>query len=255
MSAALTVEWWKVRRASVVLVTTLLLVLAVPLLGLAMLLVAEGGGVGAVAAKADLLLTGDGWVGYLGLVGQVAAAAMFVGAGVVVAWVFGREHAEGTFAALYAAAVPRRAVAAAKLVVVAGWAVVVALAVTGVALVAGVLADVGAEPWGVIAPGLGRLLVVAASTTLLAVPVGWVASAGRGYLPAIGAVVVVLAVAQVVVLLGAGSWFPFAIPGLLAVSGAEGVPSPGALGIALAVLSVVGGGAATVWWWHRAEVA
>ena len=255
MRTALAVEWWKVRRAPVVLVATLLMVLLVPLLGLAMVLVVGGDGVGALAAKADMLMTGDGWVGYLGVVGQVAAAAMFVGAGVVVAWVFGREHVEGTFAALFASAVPRGAVATAKLVVVALWALAVALGVTAVALVAGLLADVGAEPLGVVAPALGRLLVVAASTTLLAIPVAWVASVGRGYLPAIGAVILVVAVAQVAVLLGAGSWFPFAVPGLVAVAGAPGVPSPGAVGVGLAVLSVAAGAAATVRWWRRAEIA
>lgn len=255
MKAALTVEWWKVRRAPVVLAATSLMGLFVPLLGLAMVLAASRDGAGALAAKADVLLTGDGWVGYLGVVGQVAAAAMFVGAGVVVAWVFGREHVEGTFAALYASAVPRGTVALAKLVVVAVWAVAVAVLVTVVALVAGLLADVGPESGSVIASGLVRVLVVATSTTLLAVPVGYVASVGRGYLPAIGAIVVVLAMAQVVVLLGAGAWFPFAVPGLLAVSGAPGVPTPSVLGIVLAVVTVVGGATLTVRWWHRAEVA
>lgn len=254
MRSALIVEWWKARRAPVVVVATLLMALVVPLLGLAMVLAASADGVGAVAAKADLLVTGDGWVGYLGVVGQVAAAAMFVGAGVVVAWVFGREHAEGTFPALYATAVPRGAVAGAKLVVIAAWAVVAALGVTGVALVAGLLADVGTEPWAVVAPAAARLLVVALSTTLLTIPIAWVASVGRGYLPAIGAVVLVVATAQVAVLLGSGAWFPFAVPGLVAVSGAPGIPSPNALGVGLAVLSVVGGAALTVWWWRRAEV-
>ncbi len=255
MRAALLVEWWKVRRAPVVLVATVLLVVLVPLLGLAMVLAAGGDGVGALAAKADMLLSGEGWVGYLGVVSQVAAAALFVGAGVVVAWVFGREHAEGTFVALFASAVPRSAVAAAKLVVVATWGLVVALGVTLVSLAAGSLAGVGPESWAVIAPELGRLLVVASSTMLLAIPVAWVASVGRGYLPAIGAVILVVAVSQVAVLLGGAAWFPFAVPGLVAIAGTPGVPSPGTVSIGLAVVSVVGGAAGTVWWWRRAEIA
>lgn len=255
MRAALTVEWWKVRRAPVVLVATMLQVLLVPLLGLAMVMVASADAEGAIAAKASILLTGDGWVGYLGAVGQVAAAAMFVGAGVVVSWVFGREHAEGTFASLFASAVPRRAVAAAKLVVVSLWALVVGVLVTLVALLLGVLFGVGAWDLGVVGPGLARLAAVAVATTLLAIPVGWVASVGRGYLPGIGAVVVVLAIAQVVVLLGAGTWFPFAVPGLIAVGGADGVPPPGPLGVAAAVAVVVVSGAATMRWWHHADVA
>lgn len=255
MRAALTVEWWKVRRAPVVVVATGLQVLFVPLLGLAMVLVAGGDASGAVAAKADLLLTGDGWIGYFGVVAQVAAAAMFVGAGVVVAWVFGREHVEGTFAGLSATAVPRAAVALAKLVVVGAWALVVSLLVTVVAVLAGALAGVGPDPWAVVATASLRLLVVAVATTLLAVPVGWVASVGRGYLPAIGTVVVLVALAQIAVLLGGGAWFPFAVPGLLAVAGTEGVPPVAPIGVVLAVATVVAGAAMTLRWWRDAEVA
>lgn len=45
--------------------------------------VASRGGTGAVARKAEALLVGEGWENYLGAVDQIAAAAMFVGAGVV----------------------------------------------------------------------------------------------------------------------------------------------------------------------------
>lgn len=254
MTAALIVEWWKLRRSPVVVIATALMVLVVPALGLATMQAATGAAVGPLAAKTDALLTADGWPGYAGVVAQVAAAALFVGAGVVVAWIFGREHAERTYAGLFAAAVSRRDVAAAKLVLVAAWGGAVAVLVTLATAGAGAVADVGPQPMSATVPDLLRLLVVAGATTMLAIPVGYVASVGRGYLPAIGAVVVVLAVSQVSVLLGQGASFPFAVPGLLAVGGAAGVPPPTPLGVTLAVATVLVGAVATLRWWARSSV-
>lgn len=254
MLAALRVEGRKLGRSRVVLVASVLQVVLVPLLSLLMVR-AAGSGVGVLAGKGELLVSGEGWEGYLGVVGQVAAAALFVGAGVVIAWVFGREHAEGTFGALFSLPVSRGHVAAAKLVVVVLWVVALGVGVVAATAVLGAVA--GVDPAATLprAGGLLRLLLVATSTMLLGVPVALVASVGRGYLPAIGAVVVVLATAQVSVFLGAGAWFPFAVPGLLAVADGTAIPVPGPGPIALAVLTVLLSAAATVAWWRRAEVA
>lgn len=255
MEAALRVEARKLRRSRVVLVASLLQVVLVPLLAFLLVRVAAGEGTGVLAGKGELLVTGEGWDAYLGALGQVAAAALFVGAGVVAAWVFGREHADGTFGALFSLPVSRGDIARAKLVVLAVWALLVSVAVVAVAAGIGVVGAV--DTTSVLPPlsGLVRLLVVASSTMLLAVPVSLIASVGRGYLPAIGAVVVVLAVAQVSVLLGAGGWFPFAVPGLVAVADGATVTMPSAAQGALAVLTVIAGAGATVAWWSRAEVA
>lgn len=256
-AVALQVEWCKLRRSPVVATATLLLAVVIPALALGFFAAATSGGAGALAGKAAVLLTDEGWAGYLGAVDQVAAAAAFVGAGVVVAWVFGREHADHTFAALFGTTVGRGQVAVAKFVVTLAWAGAVSVALALVAALLGLAVDVGTptDDVAVVLAGLARTLTVTASTTTLALPVALVASVGRGYLPAIGAVVVLLAVAQVSVLLGGGAWFPFAVPGLVAVAGAPGVPSVGAAQVLLVVVTVVAGAAATVVWWQRAEVA
>jgi ABC-2 type transport system permease protein len=81
-----------------------------------------------------------------------------------------------------------------------------------------------------------RLSAVAILAALLALPTGYVASAGRGYLPAIGALIVVIAISQVVVLFGTGGWVPSAVPGLLAVGGGL---APTAVQIALVPIAGV----------------
>jgi ABC-2 type transport system permease protein len=84
-------------------------------------------------------------------------------------------------------------------------------------------------------------------------PLAWAASAGRGYLPAIGVMILLFFLSQVLSALGLGPWFPWAAPALL--SGAAG-PEAQNLGVGsyLLVLVVVAGGiAGVIAWWHSAD--
>ncbi len=254
MRAALTVESWKLRRSRVVLVASLLMVLLVPLLALGLLRAATSDGIGALAAKGELFVTGTGWDAYLGVLGQVGAAALFVGAGIVVAWLFGREHADGTFGALFALGVSRADVARAKLVVAVGWALAAAVGVLVATVLIGLVGGVGTEQVLPPAAALARTALVVVATLLLALPIGWVASIGRGYLPAVGAVIGLVATAQLTVFFGIGAWFPFSVPGLLAVADGQTVPVPGPGSFAVVAVTIVVAAWATVAWWDRAEV-
>lgn len=254
MTRALRVEWLKFRRSSVVKVSTLLIVVLLPAVGLGVFAVGSTDAVGPLIAKIEGMLIGEGWHAFLGVVAQIAAAAVFVGAGVVAAWTFGREHADRTFSSLFALAVSRPAIALAKFVVLAVWAGTLTVTVAATSLLTGLLGGVGKMTVADFGPPLLKLGFVVAATGLLALVAGYVASVGRGYLPAIGAIVLVVAAAQISVLFGSGGWFPFAIPGLVAISGSEAAPSLSAAQLAsvpVVVLVVVG---LTVAWWQRAEV-
>lgn len=254
MKQALIVEWWKVRRSSVVLTATALMGILLPAMGLGFYQVAISGGNGLLADKASAFLIGEGWKGYLGLVDQIAAVAMLLGAGIVVAWAFGREHEERTFPSLFARPVSLRVVAVAKFAVMAGWVIALAVAVSAMAVVLGLVGGVGPLSSDVV-PELARLLSVTSSSALLALTLGWVASIGRGYLPAIGALIVVIAAAQVAVLFGTGGWFPYAVPGLIAVAGSEGAPQLSPYQYALVPGIVVAATWLTLRWWSTAEVS
>lgn len=255
MTAALRVEWWKMRRSPVTLTATILMAVLLPLMGLGFYQVALRGGTGPLAQKASAFLVGEGWEAYLGLVDQIAAVAMLLGGGVVAAWMFGREHSDRTFPALFGLPVSRASIAVAKYLVLFVWAGVLACLVTAAAFLLGAVAEVGPLQAEVVAPGLLRLLAVAGSTCLLSLSAGLVASIGRGYLPAIAALILIVAAAQVAVLFGTGGWFPFAIPGLLAIAGTDGAPSLTAVQLALVPATVAAATWLTVRWWQRAEVA
>ncbi len=253
MNRGISVELLKMRRSPVVMVATALMVVMIPLMGAAFVWVAENGGAGAIGQKAQALVVGDGWDGYFGIVHQIAAVAMFLGIGIVVAWVFGREHVDRTFPSLFALPVSRGAIAGAKIVVLVGWVIVLGLLITIVTVAVG-LATVGSGDVDGVAGGALRQLAIVGLTGVLALTMAPVASAGRGYLPAIGAIIVTIAVAQIAVLFGSGAWLPFAVPGLLAVNGADGVPVPGIAHISLVLLLSGAALGATVRWWSRAEV-
>lgn len=254
MRAAYRVEIRKLLRSRVAFVATALMGVLLPAMGLGFYSVAVSGGTGSLADKAAALLTGEGWAGYLGQVDQIAAVALFLGAGVVVAWVFGREHTDRTFPSLFALPVGRGTIAGAKFLVLILWMVALSVLIAVVALILGVVAAVA--PWdaGVVLSELSRLVVISLGAAVLSLTMGLVASMGRGYLAAIGTMSVIVAVSQIAVLFGTGGWFPFAVPGLIAVAGMEGIPALTPIQLAL----VPGLAAASMWltveWWRRAEV-
>jgi len=252
---AAAVELLKFRRSPVVLVTTALIVVLVPLLCLGFLAAANGDAAGAIAAKARAMGVGEGWEGYLGLLGQMIAVTLFIGPGVVVAWAFGREHADRTFPSLFALPVSRRSIATAKFLVLLGWGAALTTMLLIAAMVVGLVARVGSLDGIDVATTLARLELAGVLTTVIALTVGYVASVGRGYLPAIGALILLTMFAQVAVALGTGAWFPYAAPGLYAVAGAEGVSDVTTVQLLLVPVTTLVAAWATIHWWQHAEVA
>ncbi|MFH1331263.1 MAG: ABC transporter permease [Actinomycetota bacterium] len=253
MRDALAVEFLKVRRSPVTWVTGILMVVLCPALCVAFVSVVEGSGEGSLlAAKVQALVSGTGWVAYAGLLHQFAATALFVGFGVVVIWCFGREFSDRTVGSLFDLPVSRGSIATAKIVVIVGWGVAVSVVLVVLATALG--AEVLGRPDG---PALGemvKLLGVAALTALVTLPLALPASVGRGYLPGIGVMVLLLISAQVAVLFGSGAWYPIAAPGLWAVSGQREAIRVTALQLSLVPLTAIAGWAVTARWWSRFEL-
>jgi ABC-2 type transport system permease protein len=235
-------------------VCTALAVLATPVFATGMVLLARSGLVtGPSAVKFEPLAEGPAGTAVAALAGQIITVVMVLATGFAVAWLFGREWADGTLGSLFALPVPRATIARAKVAVLAGWVVTVATA--AVALTAlGVLA-VG----GPVTPDVGSALLVdwvgALLMGALGLPFGWVAVRFRGYLGAVGGIIAVTAVSQIVAGLGLGRWVPYVAPALwVGAGGADAADSVGPLHLAWALAFAALGTALAVRAFARARL-
>ena len=254
MDAAIATEALKLRRSPVALTGWLTVVLGVPALTAALTAAARAGGDSQLAVKAAAMLTGTGLAGYLGIVGQVTTVAMLVTTGIVTAWCFGREFVDGTVAGLFAATMSRRRIASAKFAVMILWSLTACAATVLVALLAGALLGLG-PPTGDAWRAAGMDLAAGTLMAALALPLAGGASARRGYLPAVAALLVIVVATQIITALGAGGWFPYAAPALwVGMGGPEAAATIGPTQLLLALPVSAAGIWATTTWWNRAQL-
>ncbi len=253
MTAAYAVEALKLRRSRVVAVATVALLLVPALLARVFLIAGERGGPDPMSVKATLLLPGVGWAGYLGGLIQIYATAGMIGSGIVVGWCFGREYADRTVVSLYASATPRTSVARAKLVLLATWSVAVGICVAAAAALIGIASGLGL-PDAIAGRALARLAALAVLSGFLALPVALPASIWRGYLPAVGGLLVLVVVAQVAMVAGAGTWWPWSVAAVWAIGTDAGMEPVAPAWLLMVPLIGTLGAFATVAWWRHAEV-
>lgn len=248
LGVALRAEARKFRSSRAALATSGLFVAGLVALAVTFAFAAQAGNVTALA-KLGPLAEGTPWQVLSGSAVQIAGAGGLFACGIVVAWSFGREFTEGTIAGLFALPVGRGTIAAAKILVYLAWAVGLAVITTGVLSLVGLAAGLGAidaDSAGMLA----RLPVLIVCCGLIALPAALLATLGRGLLAGIGAVAVIVVVAQISVFAGAGPWFPLATPALWAIDPAT-VPAA-----AWSLAPVVPGLAAalTVFAWRRLQL-
>lgn len=248
MNAALRVESLKLARSLVSVIATLAIVLGmVGLLG--GITAGVAGGNPDMIAQAGSAASLD-WGGLLAGAAQITAAAALLGFGIVLAWMFGREFADGTITGLFALPISRRRIALAKLAVYLLWAMLVStITVLGV-LILGLLIGYGApdlDAWA----AFGRLWALAMFSAGLAMPVAWIATLTRSLLAGVASTIALIVIAQVGALAGVGGWIPVAAPALWAMSnGADVSPAQLTLTAGFALVFV----ALTSWSWSRLQL-
>jgi ABC-2 type transport system permease protein len=141
----------------------------------------------------------------------------------------------------------------AKLVLAACWCAILALWIYLLGLTLGALLSLPGWTTDGWLHATAVYAATASMTIALTLPLAWAASAGRGYLPAIGVMVLLVFLAQVLSVLGLGPWFPWAAPALL--SGAAGPKAQELdVGTYLLVVAVVAGGiTGVIAWWRAAD--
>jgi ABC-2 type transport system permease protein len=249
LAIAIAVEGRKAAASRVLTSITTLLVIGVAAITAAATAAVDSGNQ-QFAAKLGAVAAEGSWPTVLEIATQVTAAAGFLAFGVGLSWLFGREFAEGTITGLFGLPVNRPTLALAKLIVYLLWTTA-----TAAVLIAVVAVTAAAVTWQVPgAPelaGLARLLALAMMTAALPLPAAWAATIGRGMLPAIATTVGLMAVTQILVVVGPGAgWFPPAAPALWALL-------PGTIASAqllLAAVFAIGFGLLTLHTWQRLQL-
>lgn len=184
-----------------------------------------------IGSKTAAMITAPGWAGYIGLTALSLGITALLAAGIVTAWIVGREFTDGTIVGLFAIPSSLGAVASAKILACAGWGTVLILTQS-------IVSALGGIALGLPASGAlhGWLTVFATGITIIcsALPMAWVATRWRGYLPGIAATLAVLVVSNLAAGFGFGRYIPWAIPVLWAA------PDESVSTTALAVPVVIG---------------
>jgi ABC-2 type transport system permease protein len=201
---------------------------------------------GLLGTKADLVGLEATWPSFFSMLTLVIGFMGMLLLAFIVAYIFGREYAEGTAKYMLALPVGRHWFVLAKLIVAAVWWVVLVAAVLAETLVVG--AALALPGFSVeLALGAVRNGLVAAGVAYLLVPVvAWITTLGRGYLPPLAFALAMLALGNVFAKTGWAIWFPWSIVPLLI--GAVGQPvqtlPPGSF--VVVALTFLAGIAATV---------
>ncbi len=236
-SRVLSAEVMKLRRSRITWISLLAYAVGPAAGGLFMWIALEpsrAAELGLLGTKADLAGLSTTWPGWFGLLTQTTGIAGPLLVSVITAYVFGREYADGTARVMLVEPVQRYWFVIAKLVVVFGWiAAGTAVVMAEAALIGAALALPGLTP-GVAAEGVADLARAAGTAFLLATPVAWLATLGRGYLPPLGFAIVMGVIGNVLGATGWGRWFPWSIVPLFA-----GVAGPPAETLAPASVAVV----------------
>lgn len=245
---AITVEARKLVASNVVRATTVVVVVGIGTLAASLDLAANAGNEQVLAQLGDLATDGR-WERLVGIAIQITSAAGLLGFGVVMAYVVGREFADGTISGLFALPVTRATIVAAKIAVVLAWTAVVAVLLLATIIAIGVVAGRG-MPTDAAIGRLARLVALTMLSGALAIPSAWAATLGRGLLPGIAVAIGLIASTQVLVVAGSGAWYPPVAPALWAID-------PSSVSIAqlsLVPITAIATTAATLRTWSRLQL-
>ena len=210
----LATEFLKLRRSKVTWFSLIALSLGPLGIALFMWIVREPGRaaqLGLLGTKANLAGLEATWPSYFSMLTLVVGIGGMLMLAFIVAFVFGREYADGTAKNLLALPVGRMWFVLAKLVVAAVWWFALVVVVLVEALAIGRVVGLPGFSPGLALGGAGDALMAAGVAYLLAPVVAWITTLGRGYLPPLGFALAMLALGNVFAKTGWALWFPWSI--------------------------------------------
>ncbi len=249
------IEWKKLSRSKLPLITLALMML-IPFMGAFFMFILKdpslAEGLGLISAKAQIMGVAD-WPSYLSLLSQAIAIGGLFAFGFVTSWIFGREYSDRTIKDLLALPISRNTIVLAKFIVAIIWSLILAIFVLILGLMLGVAINIPGMTENLLREGLRVYIISSSLTILLSVPVGFVASYGRGYLPPLAFIVVSLILAQIVAATGYGEYFPWSIPAIISMGLGGSNRSINKASIVIVLLTSTLGLFATMFWWMYAD--
>lgn len=254
--AAFWSETLKARRSKMSLLTAIAFLILPLFGGLFMIILKnpeQARAWGLISTKAQLTVGVADWSSFFLILSQGTAAMGAVIFSLITAWVFGREFSDHTAKELMALPTPRWVIVAAKFVLIAIWAMGLALVLFLFGLGIGTQVDIPGWSNELQWSSFWAVLVTALLTFMLMPLVALFASSGRGYLPPVGWTLLALAFANILSLLGWGDWFPWAIPVLVGGMVKAHADQVGLHSYLVVLFVFVVGIIATTLWWQRAD--
>lgn len=254
--SAMWVESLKVRRSKVPLFTSFGFALLALVDGLFMIIMKDpekARSMGLIGAKASFVAGAADWPTFWSVLKQgTAVAGMFIFA-ILTIWIFGREFSDHTVKDLLALPTTRSKIISAKFVMIILWGVSLTLCVYLISLLIGIAVVIPGWSSALAWKTLIDLLVIAGMNLALMTPVAILASAGRGYLPPLGWVILTVFLAQILAALGWGTWFPWSIPAIYSGEAGSYSDGIGIYSIWMIVITSFAGLGCTYSWWYLAD--
>jgi ABC-2 type transport system permease protein len=205
---------------------------------------------GVLSAKANLVAyAAIDWPAYLAFSGQVIAAGEFFLLVLSLSWIFGREFVDGTLKDMLAVPVPRQSILLAKFIVLVVWSVYLTAVIFMASLAMGLLLGLSGGSSEVLWQGIQLVALTGGLVIGVAMPFALFASISRGYLLPIGMAILAVMMANLVVVLGWGEYFPWAVPMLYA----QGESALTSLSYWIVLLTGLVGMISTILWWMYAD--
>jgi ABC-2 type transport system permease protein len=249
-------EYLKIRRSKVLWLTIAALCIA-PVFGAIFVIVLRdpslAAGNEALKAKAALVGFSANWPSFFNLIAQAIGIGGLIVFGFIASWIFGREHSDHTIKDLFALPVNRTTIVFSKIIACFVWCFVVTIAVIIVGLLIGSLLNLPGWKFELLYPALKHIFITAILAALLCPPVAFIASAGKGYLAALGFVIMTVVFAQIIGALGFGAYVPWAIPALFSGIGSKSGGSLNIISYSIVMFTSIIGLTATVYWWKYAD--
>jgi ABC-2 type transport system permease protein len=176
---------------------------------------------GLVGTKADLSGLVATWPSFASTLTVVVGMGGMLLLPFIVAYLFGREYADGTAKNMLGLPVPRYRFVVAKLVVAAIWWLLVVVLILVEAFALAAILGLPGFSSAVACKMVTDALVAAAISYLLVPVVAWITIAGRNYMLPLGFAFAMLAMGNVLSRTGWAEWFPWSIvPSLIGSVGA-----------------------------------